>query len=318
MTKKYAAGIILFVLSALLLLGGALFYAKYKESADVKGRYTFTAGRNKINYIGKAVITSPEGEITLYRAKDGSWHFKEAKDYFVNEDVLAGFMEMIKDSVIVSVREADEKTLRSAGVDDKNGTRIRTYGHDSALLDDVVLGRGMSADGLMPARRTAEKSHLYGISSANEFSAAPQDWIPYPLLSVKTEDIREVVINGKKTGYDDFNKLLGRSKAWRDFASALEYIDYYGLTFKSDLADLPADVKVRRIDVLMLTGMYYKLTVIETEGSYWLVISMDAQKVFSTEAVKVATETYRYYADWVFRMSDEQGKALFSDELLKD
>ena len=76
MNKKYIAGVILFVLLALFLLGGAWLYSRNKEGSNLRGKYTFAVSRDKINYLGGIKIVSPEnGEISIYRLADGSWRF---------------------------------------------------------------------------------------------------------------------------------------------------------------------------------------------------------------------------------------------------
>ena len=62
--------------------------------------------------------------------------------------------------------------------------------------------------------------------------------------------------------------------------------------------------------------MFYKLTVLNVDNAYWVLISMDAQKVFAKEAINVAANTYRFYADWVFQLMEQQGKVLFNEELI--
>lgn len=316
MSKKYILGVVLFVFMALFILGGAWIYSRYEQQSNVRGEYAFAATRDKISYLGRISITTPQnGEINIYRVSDGSWRFKEAKDYYINENMLASFYRMVKNSVIVTVKSSDEDFLDKNDLNAGKGTEIRTYDFDGKLLDYVILGKRAAEQHLVLARNGINPLYAFGISSVDDFSGLAQAWIPYPLLNIKTSEIKAVTINGKKTDYQEFNSLLQHSGAWRNFARALDFLDYQGLTFKSDLADLPPETKIRQIDVLMLTGMFYKLTVLNVSDAYWLVVSMDAKKVFLAEAINVAAENYKYYADWVFQLSDEQGKALFDDTL---
>lgn len=317
MTKKHLLGAVIFIISAVLILGFSLIYSNHIQETNVRGKYMFADTRDKINYLGNVKIITPEsGEINIHRLKDGSWRFKEANDYYVNEDMLAVFFNMIKNSIIVTVYPFSDELKQKNGLSADKATQIKTFDYNGKLLDDVVLGTRLAETDLFVALKGKNESYAYGISSVNSFSGDAQAWIPYPLLNIKPEDVKEVTINGKKTDYQQFNSLRGHSMVWRDFANALDFLDYYGLTYKSDLSELPPDTKIRQIDVLMLTGMYYKLTLFEIEGSYWVVISMDVKKVFMAEAINVAAERYRYYSDWVFRLSDEQGSVLFDDRLL--
>lgn len=316
MNKKYIAGGILFVLAALSFLWGAWFYSQYKKSADVRGRYAFSRTREKINYLGSIQIyTKAGGKISLFRLSDGSWRFKEAKEYYVNEDRLSDFFRMVKNSIVVSAVEADDTFLQKNNLTADSGISIKTYDYDGNLLDDIIIGNQDEQNNMMWINKAENVGFAYMVSSNGKLSGEAPDWLPYPLLTIKTSDIKSVTINGKKTDFVQLKKNLRHSAIWRDFARVLEFVEYFGLTFKSDLADLSEDVKIRNIDVGMMNGMIYKLTILNVEDSYWLIISMDANKVFTTEAIDIATDTYRYYADWIFHLSDEQGKVLFSEAL---
>ncbi|MBQ8481773.1 MAG: DUF4340 domain-containing protein [Alphaproteobacteria bacterium] len=317
MNKKYILGGILFVLTALVILAGVWFYSRYKQEANVRGKYTFSATKDKINYLGNIkMITANGGEFNIHRLPDGSWRFKEAKDYYVNEEMLASFLSMVKNSVIVSVLPVNDTFLQQNNLTEENGIEIKTYDYDGKLLDDIILGKWIPEQQLVMIKDGKNEHYAYAASAANVFSGMPQDWIPYPLLNIKTSEIKSVIINDKKKDYKEFNRLLAHSSAWRELVRVLNFMEYQGLTYKSDLADLPPDVKVRQIDVLLLTGMFYKLTVLNVDNAYWVLISMDAQKVFAKEAINVAANTYRFYADWVFQLMEQQGKVLFNEELI--
>ena len=317
MNKKYIAGVILFVLLALFLLGGAWLYSRNKEGSNLRGKYTFAVSRDKINYLGGIKIVSPEnGEISIYRLADGSWRFKEAKEYFVNEDMLSAFFKMIKSSIILSTVEREGGLAEKNNLTAERGTVLKTYDYEGKLLDDVILGKQIEGNQAWLSKADNE-SYVYTVSEVNGVFDLPQNWLPYPLLSIETAAIKSVTAGGEKTDYNELGRKIKHSAAWRDLVRSLNFLEYYGLTFKSDLADLPDYAQIRRIDVKMLNGMIYKLTAIYVDDSYWIVISMDAGNIFMAEAAELASRAYRYYADWVFRLSDEQGRTFFADDLVE-
>ena len=214
---------------------------------------------------------------------------------------------MIKNSIILSAVEPKDDFA-------EKGITLKTYNYEGRLLDDVILGKKIGEDRALLIR-PGKASYVYTVSEANGISDLPQNWLPYPLLSIDTEDVKSVDVEGEKTDYNELKRKIKRSTAWRNLFKSLNFLEYYGLTFKSDLADLPDYAQIRRINVKMLNGMIYKLTAIYVDDSYWLVISMDAGNVFMAEAIEVAASTYRYYADWVFRLSDEQGRTFFDETL---
>ena len=141
MNKKYIEGVVLFVLLALFVLGGAWLYSRNKEGSNLRGKYTFAETRDKINYLGSIKMVSPEnGEITIYRLEDGSWRFKEAKEYFVNEEMLAAFFKMIKSSIILSAVQPKGDFAEKNNLTAEKGILLKTYDYDGKLLDDVILG----------------------------------------------------------------------------------------------------------------------------------------------------------------------------------
>ena len=319
MNKKYIEWVIIFVLSTMLVLGGAWLYHRHKQGNDVRGKYTFAQTKEKINYLGSIKIISPEsGEMNFYRLSDGSWRFKEAKDYFINNEMLSQFFNMVKNSIILSAVRVDDDFLEKNNLNADKGTLIQTYDYDGNLLDKVVLGNKSNTPDMFWSRSADNNLYAYEVSAIKAFSASVPDWIPYPLLSIKTDEIRWVSINGERKNYKEFHKLLKHSSAWRDLVRALNFLEYYGVDFKSDFAQVPSDTKIRRIDVGMLNGMIYKLTVLDTADAYWIIISMDSDKIFMLDAINAAANTYRYYADWVFRLSDEQGEAFLSNGLFYD
>lgn len=317
MNKKHVLMAVLFLLLSLSLLACAWFYTSLKHEDNVRGKYMFANTRDNINYLGYINISSPEnGEINIYHWEDGSWRFQEANDYYTNDDVLASFFNMIRNSIVISSIGADGASLEKNDLEGEKAINIKTYDYNGKLLDDVVLGRKIGDQGIVMARRSNNNRYIYTISSAANFPTSARDWLPYPLLHINPNEIKAVTINGHKFNRDDLDRLMRFSSSWKNFARTLDFLDYNGLTLKSDLKHLPEDTKVRQIDVSVYGGLIYKLVVLNVDAEYWVIISLDAPKVFLPKAVEVATKSYKYYSDWFFKLSDEQGKYLFDDILL--
>ena len=103
MNKKYIRRAFVFLCFAVLVFVAALWYRNGIEAGQVRGKYAFIQTRNNIRSLQRIQMTTAEsGEINVYR-KGEDWHFKEAKDYFINVNRLADFYNMVNNSLVEGV-----------------------------------------------------------------------------------------------------------------------------------------------------------------------------------------------------------------------
>ena len=193
MNKKYIQGVVIFVLFTLILLGGAWLYVRNKQESNLRGKPVFAATKAKINYLGDIKIISPEnGEINIYRLKDGGWRFKEANEYFVNEEMLASFFKMLKESIIMSeaVKPEGDFSEKNNLTADK-GIVLQTYDYEGNLLDDVVVGKQTGKDQVW-ILKSGTTPYAYTASGINGISDLPENWLPHHMLD-------QIIFIGMKT-----------------------------------------------------------------------------------------------------------------------
>lgn len=311
MNKKYIAGAFLFVLIGCLILLGSWFYVCYRNSANVRGNHVFANTRNNMEKLSSVKITAPDNStITLYR-EDGVWKFKEANDYFANTDAISNFFYMVYNSIIYDVNDLQSGEKEKYGLDENHATLIRTFSEDGQLLDEVVFGANIENSEYRAASNPLYKNRYYKITAAGGFSDLAFDWIPYPLLNINKEQITGLVTSSGKINKAEIDSLQQRFLLWHRFIEALGFIDYHGITLKSDLQNTPHKVVSHRFDVIMIGGLIYQFDVYNTGNSYWLGITLKTEKIARKEVFPFVLENQKYFSDWLFHLNSEQGQLFF-------
>lgn len=311
MNKKYFRGAIIFLAAAALFFGGALWHRRHITAGQVRGQFAFEQTRNNIRQLGKIQLTTAEGgEINIYR-QNNDWFFKEAKDYFVNVHSLADFYNMANNSLIEAVRPAEATELTDKQLTLETGTKVVTYDTAGNVLDEVIIGKhstGASAYAYQPKN----KDYYYIISDVGAFSGMPEDWIPYPLLtiserlmkSIKTEKkvLTKAQIARESVGNPDMQRVL----------DVLSFISYDGVATKSELlSDEAQNIKPHKIEITMVGGLIYDFEIYKIEDLYWLGVTLKTDKVARKEVPSFVKNNQKYFADWLFLMNTRQGKTLY-------
>lgn len=312
MNKKYLWYATIFVILAALLCGAVWFYQSSQAPVLVRGDYAFATTKNNLKHIGRIQMITPEdGEINIYR-RSGLWYFKEAKDYFANVERLSTFFKMVNEALIERVENVSDIDIERMMLDDESTTILRTYDADNRLLDAVALGARFDKDSIY-IRPEKYKDIAYLIGPAGAFSGHPMDWVPYPLLTIDYNYIDKMIIRGHKLNREKIEDRIIRSPAMRRFILALKYMDYLGLVYKEDiLNDKELPVNMHPIEVIMDDGLIYEFKVYEVYDSYWLAITLKADKISRLNVSKFIEQNQKYFDKWLFQLNDEQGKILFS------
>jgi hypothetical protein len=312
MSKKYLWFALVFSLVSFLFCGGVWLYQKSQTEDLMRGEYAFIASKNNLRQIGRIQMITPEnGEINIYR-RDGLWYFKEAKDYFANVERLSTFFKIVNEALIERSDAVSAADLHHMELDE-NGMILRTYDLNNQLLDAVVLGARLDKDSIY-MRPEKSNDRVYLIGPVGAFSGHPMDWIPYPLLAVNYDRIEKLIIRRHLLNREKIEKRIISSPAMRQFILTLKYVDYSGLVYKEDvLEDNTLSVEMHPIEVVMDNGLIYALNVYRVqENSYWLGITLKADKISRAEVGPFIAQNQKYYADWLFQLNDEQGRILFN------
>ena len=307
MNKKYICLAFLFVIIAFMALVGSWFWARYRESANVRGEYVFAVTRGNMENLHHIQIISPNGaEINLYREEE-VWKFREANNYFANTDSIASFLYMVNTSIIYDVGTIEKGTEDKYGLDEQNAVMVKTYDANGALLDEVIFGK---LDGEGKYRFAGDKKYkkrFYKITSDSGFSDFAQNWIPYPLLNIDRGDVIGLDTAIGKLAGRELNTFERRYIYWHKILDNLSFIDYMGLSLKTDLRNLPEKIVPHRLDIIMIGGLIYQFDVYYIEDSYWLAITLKTEKIARKEVFPFVEENQKYFADWLFHLNFEQG-----------
>lgn len=311
MNKKYIRRAFIFLAAAVLFFGGALWHQRHIAAGQVRGQFAFEQTRNNIRQLGKIQMTTAEGgEINIYR-KSGDWFFKEAKDYFVNVHSLADFYKMANNSLIEAVRSAEAAELEDKHLTLETGTKVVTYDTVGNVLDEVIIGKhlnGASAYAYQPKN----KGYYYIISDVGAFSGMPEDWIPYPLLTVPENLMKTVKTEKSVLSKAQIEQKAAADAGMQRVLDVLSFISYDGVSAKSELLSEEArSVQPRKIEITMAGGLIYAFEIYKIEGLYWLGVTLKTDKIARKEVPPFVKNNQKYFADWLFLMNTRQGKTLY-------
>ncbi len=312
MNKKYFIIAFIFALAAAAISVGALKYSSWQKSLVTNGEPTFAATRNKMSYLGKIKIISPDnGEINLYR-QNGMWRFAEAKNYFANLRQLSNLLKMINDSQIIATDEANPSLLKKHQLDKNSGILLQTYALDGTMFNQIIIGK-KEKNNICYARLPQSAKHIYRISDCNLFSAQTADWMPYPLLTIPYYLLERIKTTEIELYHDEIIDKIMHSKNMRLFVLAISNLDYQGIIFKEELiTDESLNPESRQIEVEMADGLVYILTIYEIDDSYWLDLALKVGNIAHKSVPEFIEKNRKYFDKWLFQLSDKQGKLLFN------
>ena len=311
MTDKYFRYVLIFAVITAVLFGMSMYYRFDTDASKIRGHYAFMQTRNNIKLLRQIRLTTPKsGEVNLVFA-DNEWHFKEAKDYFINVNRLADFYDMVNNALIKTVNPVNQKVLAEHHLTPETGTMVVTYDNQGNVLDEMIIGKHYD-DNLVYAYYAKNKGYYYIIGPVGAFSGDAGDWIPYPLLSIDTNHIRRIIIQGRLYEGEKLKKLMQYSFNMQRAFGVLSFIGYNGVTTKSELAeDMTAEVESRTFDVVMDNGLIYAFKIYEIESLYWLEITLKSDKISRKGVAEFVKHNQKYFSDWLFLADTRQGKILY-------
>lgn len=307
MTKKYLLGALCFVLIAGISWKISQYYRHQIDETLVRGQYAFALARQNIERLQKIELTQEGQTITFYRQGD-DWHFREAADYFVNNEMLAAFYEMINEAMIVATRPAEQNALADL---QKNGTVIKIYDDEDKLLADVTVDISAQKDKSRLAYQNGS-SKIYRIAPVGMFSGLAQSWVPMPLLAVAQPDLAAVEYGEMYISGEVLAEAKQESKAVRELLSLLEFVSYDGIVRRSDFTAAYSDIEPLVLQVHLNSGLIYRLQLYVFKDAYWLKIGLAMDKIARQDVPLLIEQLQQHYADWVFQLSDEDGETLYS------
>lgn len=323
MTKKYiiSALIFVFIATAALIFSG--WYKQYKKDANVLGQYTFAETRQNIRRMAHVrITTAADGSFNINRRGE-YWRFQEAADYFVNPDSLANLYNMINNSVIMNVQTGDKKLFADAGLVAPTaakakakfkGTRIEIFDDEENLLNDIIIGNSLN-DGEYHFARQTDGSYVYNVSQIGIFNGSPQSWIPYPLLKIKENMIEALVLDGRILSRQLLHDIKPHLSFIKDLLDALSFLRYDGIAKLPEFKQTFPDVQPQTVKVVTPLGLIYTLNIYHTDDAYWLTVYLQMDKIARTEVATFIGENQKYFKDWVFQLSPEQGAALYNTQI---
>ena len=311
MNKKYLLYAGIFFVTTLIFFGAAFLYRQNSNAGIVRGEYAFAHTRNNLRMLSRIWLKSPESEAINLYSKNGEWHFKEAKDYFVNTRHFANFYTTLNNALIKMVYPATPQTLEHHQLTSSTGTQVITYDNTGKILDKLIIGSRYDDDSVY-AYFAQNKGYYYIIGPVGPFSGEPTDWIPYPLLSIDEFLIRRLIIRNQNYEGQKLSDLLKHSYKMQRVLDVLSFIGYNGVTAKAELSsEITNQSEPHTFDIVMRNGLIYKFEIYKIDDLYWLSINLKADKISRKEVPPFVRQNQKYFADWLFLLDTRQGKILY-------
>lgn len=307
MTKKYLLAALCFVLVAAIGWKISQYYRRQVDETLVRGHYAFALARQNIQRWQKIELTEDGQTITLYRDGD-AWRFQQAADYFVNGEMLTAFYEMIDEALIVATRPAEAKALADLS---ENGTAIKIYDDEGKLLTDVVLDNRVQKDKSRLAHPNGN-SKIYRIAPVKMFSGLAQSWVPMPLLAIAQNDIAGIEFGETFISGNVLNEVKAENSVVRKILSMLGFVAYDGIVRRADFVAANPDITPLTLDIHLYSGLIYHLQLYAFKNAYWLGVDLAMDKIARQDVPQQIEELRPRFADWLFQLSDEDGKILYS------
>jgi hypothetical protein len=307
MNKKYILAAFIFALLAFIGLYSVVSYQN-QNTISARGHYTLEHLRPQIPLMSHIRLqNSDEEEINLYH-RGNLWHFHEAADYFVNNETLAAFYDFINNSTITDIQKASAEKIADLK---KQSTEVRIFDDSENLLAHFWLAEKTNRDKtrnmLMP-----ESNHIYTVSRARTDFGSADAWVPMPLLQIPYDDITGIDFDEQYINGQALEVARKQFDFIKDLTNALGYTLYEGIVARSDFLQAYPDLEPQTIKVHLFGGLIYRLDTYAVDGTYWLSITISTERIVRTPVVKVADSLKPFYADWLFQLTDEQGKIIYA------
>jgi len=73
-----------------------------------------------------------------------------------------------------------------------------------------------------------------------------------------------------------------------------------------------AQIKPRHLEVETVVGLIYALDIYKVADTYWLGVTLKSRRVVQKDVPEFIAENQKYFKDWIFQLSDEGGKILYT------
>lgn len=305
MNRKYLITIYFFVLISVVSLVLAFQYLQKQANLHTPGSYAFAnTKKNLFNLSRIKLITSDEREMNFYY-DSGIWYFEEAADYYVNDQTLKDFYEVVQNSIITG--------KSSKGISANNQLNIKTYSVDNILLDDVYF----SGDDYSLINY-ANENQVYDVSHTEKLSANPEDWLPSPLFEISTDLISAINFNGKYAKRKTLDETMQFSDDFLKLLSVLERVEYEGIMPKELFEKEYSPIETKTLKIYLRGGLNYVLLISHDSENYYLQILPQRELLARSEVNKIIQIKQMYYDEWTFILVPEQGKILFKADKMVD
>lgn len=164
------------------------------------GEPAFPDLREQPDAVTKAVIRTPEDQITLVREAPDRWVTPERHGYPVATDRVRALIVELADMRLIEAKTSRPHRLEVQDLEAEvaKSTLVRLENRDGEVLAEALFGKqrqrltGMQSSGIYLRQPGKDRSWL--ASGGLRLQARVQDWLQTTIVDLKSEDIRRIAV----------------------------------------------------------------------------------------------------------------------------
>lgn len=324
MNKKLLTfGLLVTVISFCLAIA-AVWFTGHNYPEQNRGKLVFAKTVDNGLEMDKAVITTPEGTVTLM-LENNYWVIKEADYYYAGIDIVNDFFRTMNTAVYFRPLKYSPEALSSDKLENPDskspgaGTRIETFSGNQ-LLDSVIIGK-QSGDKKYQFARASEKNEIWMIDA--DFLLPPEvySWLMQPILNYSEDLIEQITITDTLTDSSPQTETAARSDSFQPFWNLKTSLITHPQVLLERLVFLIAedvrsaqnfDEKLfkahRRLTVTTFSGLITTLDLYYDNTAYWLKITLSTTSLPTSAVNAYIRDNAFLYDGWYFKIPAAPGK----------
>lgn len=326
MHKRFLISGLIVALVSVCFAIAAIIFTNVNYPKHISGRLVFPQTVKNGLEFNKAILTSPQGKITLV-LENNYWVVSEADYYYAGIDVVNDLFSKINTATYYSQKPyssealSEDNLLNPLSTKENAGTLIETF-INTQPLDSIIIGKQASNEAYSFAR-PIDKNEIWLIDA--DFNLAPEvySWLMQPILDYPTEIIEKVIINN-----GDNNDIVMRPEAELPFLNpALKQINPNALLERFNFL-ITEEVKsaqnfdeklfpeYRTITFVTFSGLITKIHLFHNNNDYWIKISLSTTNLPTAAVNAYIRDNTFLYDGWYFKIPASAGRVMANYNLI--
>ena len=288
-----------------------LYIENEQRLKNIHGNLLFSSAE-KIENVKKIKIKSARNQVTIYQ-DENMWKVLEADNYYADLNLVRMLLERI--SMARTGNEIPAETLK-----DSEWISISLYGASDQKLDEVQLSNPYRSGS--HNTRSEDGKKIYATNWVVNIPDQKMSWTNHPLIRFDSIEIKSIENNGKKItrDYKGMPFSYAENKFQYNTQKHTKVFDVLtGLWYDDVLSSQEFDEKKyshqQQLKLTSFDGLETEITLYTDNKEYWAKINISTNKLPTQEVKNYVANNSFLYEDWWFKLTPEEGKALFLFQL---